>query len=88
MLIIEASPGYTIDVFNHSEDSAFAVPEAARRGDHTRQGVFGFHSNSVSVNSTGISVLDISPIIFNYFGIDGKLPKKNQRIKGLKNMTL
>ncbi len=80
-IIIEAEKGYTIDVFNHSEDSIFAEPEASRRGDHTRQGVFGFYSKSTDVDSANISVLDISPTILDYYHICGKSKKNGSRIK-------
>lgn len=66
-IIVEAGRGYTIDVFNHS-DEIIGEPEAARRGDHTRQGVFGFYSKARKADTKGISVLDISPTVFDYYG--------------------
>ncbi len=74
-LIVEASDGYTIDVFNHSEESVFAEPEPARSGDHTREGVMGFYSNSSSLDSENLSVLDVSPMVLSYLGIKGHVSK-------------
>ena len=70
-LIVEASDGYTMDVFNHSEESVFAEPEPARSGDHTREGVLGFYSNSASIDSRNLGVLDVSPMVLGYLGIKG-----------------
>ncbi len=67
-LIVEASPGYTMDVFNHSEESVFAEPEAARSGDHTREGIFGFYSNSSKAEQKDLCVEDIYQMVLAYFG--------------------
>ncbi|MCL4365439.1 alkaline phosphatase family protein [Candidatus Marsarchaeota archaeon] len=80
-IIIEAEKGYTIDVFNHSEDSIFAEPEAARSGDHTRYGVFGFYSRYASINTAAISVLNVSPTVFDYFRIGSSQLKKGSKIR-------
>ncbi len=80
-IIVEAGKGYTVDVFNHSEDSIFAEPEAARRGDHTRYGIFGFYSNSAKANSTDISVLNIAATILDYYKVSGKKPGRGSRLR-------
>lgn len=79
-MIVEAGKGYTMDVFNHSEESVFADPEPARRGDHTRYGIFGLYSNSVKANAKGMSVMDISPTILDYYGLGDKKLVKGSRL--------
>ena len=80
-IIVEAGKGYTIDVFNHSDESIFAEPEPARRGDHTRYGIFGLYSNSAKADSSGISVLNIAPTIFDYYKVAGKELTKGSRLR-------
>ncbi len=80
-MIVEAGAGYTIDVFNHSEESIFAEPEPARRGDHTRYGIFGLYSNSAKVDYKDISVLNIAPTIYDFYGIDKRELTKGSRLK-------
>ncbi len=68
-LIVEASPGYTIDVFNHAQD-VVDEPEPSRRGDHTRYGVFGLYPSDKKAHGT-MSVLDIRRRILEAYGIFG-----------------
>jgi predicted AlkP superfamily phosphohydrolase/phosphomutase len=69
-----------MDVFNHSEDGVFAEPEPARRGDHTRYGIFGLYSNSAKADSKNISVLDIAPTILDYYKVDMRELTKGSRL--------
>jgi predicted AlkP superfamily phosphohydrolase/phosphomutase len=89
-LIVEARKGYTVDVFNHSEE-IFGEPEAARRGDHTRQGVFGFYPGSSAVKPINISVLDIAHMVLDYYGLGekkGSKPRtKAYKKRGQSNIT-
>ncbi len=80
-MIIEAGKGYTMDVFNHSDDSVFAEPEPARRGDHTRYGIFGLYSNSAKVDSKDMRVLDIAPTIIDYYKIGRGGLTKGSRLR-------
>jgi predicted AlkP superfamily phosphohydrolase/phosphomutase len=70
-LLVELAEGYTIEVFNYSDDEVLVKPERARSGDHTRNGVFGFCSKKESVQTTNLSVLDLAPTVLDYYGIKG-----------------
>ncbi|MEM0143720.1 MAG: alkaline phosphatase family protein [Candidatus Micrarchaeaceae archaeon] len=74
-LLIEATKGYTIDIFNFSKDRFFMSPENAKSGDHTRQGIFGYYPDRLKIKVKKISVLDIYNIIIAYFGLNKS--KKN-----------
>ncbi len=61
-LFAEAGEGYTIDIFNFSESSRFMKPEAPKRGDHTRQGIFGCYPKGLA-RGNRLGILDIAEFI-------------------------
>ena len=68
-ILVEAKPGYTIDIFYHSTNSNFMEPEDAKSGDHIRNGIFGSYPKDLHNPKRKMAVTDISPLILKYFGI-------------------
>lgn len=71
-LLVEARPGYMIDIFHFSGDSLFMEPEPPKRGDHTRMGIFGMYPDKPKTRSGIFSILDVCPTVLNYFQIKKK----------------
>jgi predicted AlkP superfamily phosphohydrolase/phosphomutase len=71
-IIFEVADNYTIDPYHFSKDSIFMDPSGPKNGDHLKNGIFGFYSQSRSCNSKEISVLDISGIVLDYFNLGVK----------------
>ncbi len=80
-LFASAKKGYTIDVFNYSKATPFMAPEAPKSGDHTMMGIFGFYSRSVKVTYSNVSVLNITPTILDYYGLESKTGKRSVMVK-------
>jgi predicted AlkP superfamily phosphohydrolase/phosphomutase len=70
-IIFKISDGHTIDIFNYSGSELFSVPEPARNGDHTREGIFGLYPNSFK-HSKYLKVVDIFEMILSFYGINNK----------------
>ncbi len=68
-LIVEACPGYMIDIFNFSKERLFMDPEPPKRGDHTRLGIFGLYPGRPVAKAGVFSALDVYPTVLKYFGI-------------------
>ncbi|MEM3839290.1 MAG: alkaline phosphatase family protein [Candidatus Micrarchaeaceae archaeon] len=68
-LFIEAERGYTIDIFNYSPNTLLMAPEHAKSGDHIRNGIIGYYSNSARLSISGATVFDVAPTLLGYFGI-------------------
>ena len=67
-IMVEAAPGYTIDIFYHSLKSNFMEPEDAKSGDHIRNGIFGFYPKTLGKKGT-MHVTDVKPLVAKYFGV-------------------
>ncbi len=69
-LFVEAEPGYSIDIFNFSNNSIFMLPEPPKRGDHTQMGIFGIYIPNTTPQIKKIEIYDIYNIILKYFNLD------------------
>ena len=73
-LLFEVRENYMVDVKDYSPTSLFMVPDIARSGDHTRNGIFGIFSNDKTVNAKNVNKADIDvynvyPTVLTYFDI-------------------
>ncbi len=71
-LLVEAMPGYMIDIFNFSSSSLFMEPEPPKRGDHTRMGIFGFHPWKPAKKTNPFKITDVYKTVLDYYGIRKK----------------
>ncbi len=66
-VLFEAKHGYTVDIANFSKDSIFMEPEPPKRGDHERNGIFGFYSADAKHPRRKVSVLNVAPTVLEYY---------------------
>jgi predicted AlkP superfamily phosphohydrolase/phosphomutase len=67
-LLLEAAPGYTLDIFHHSRETNFMIPEKAKSGDHTRNGIFGFYPKSLYTKKSGtMRLTEVKKVVMDYF---------------------
>jgi predicted AlkP superfamily phosphohydrolase/phosphomutase len=79
-IITEARKGYTVDIFNFSEETNFMKPEIPKSGDHMRNGILGFYFKDAKPLKTNANVLNIEPTILEYYGIKS-IHSKNSILK-------
>jgi predicted AlkP superfamily phosphohydrolase/phosphomutase len=67
-LLIEATPGYTLDIFYHSKETNFMLPEKAKSGDHTRKGIFGFYPKRLyKKKDKTMRLTEVKKVVMDYF---------------------
>jgi predicted AlkP superfamily phosphohydrolase/phosphomutase len=75
-IIFELENGYTADYSGYSE-GLYVEPEINRRGEHTKQGIFGlkFYNDTVNlkkIKNKDLKLSSVSPTILKYFGVATK----------------
>jgi predicted AlkP superfamily phosphohydrolase/phosphomutase len=81
-IIFEVAEGYTIDPYHFSMDYMFMNPSGPKNGDHLKNGIFGYYSNGSSCDTEGIRVMDVAPIVLDYFGIAKGSKRSRLKRKG------
>ncbi len=81
-IFAEAREGYLLDSFGYLKSGGlFMAPEAAKSGDHLRNGIFGVLSYGERLDYRAIAkrklyVYNIEPTIMKYFGLEPRNDKR------------
>jgi predicted AlkP superfamily phosphohydrolase/phosphomutase len=68
-IIFDLKEDYTSDFTGYLKDKFIVEPEISRRGDHTKEGIFGIKYYNAPKIPGKIELKDIYPMVLKYFGV-------------------
>lgn len=69
-ILFDLKKDYTSDFTGYLKDKFIVEPEVSRRGDHTKEGIFGIKYYNAPEIAKKIELKDIYPTVLKYFGVN------------------